>query len=166
MHKILFRASLLVLAVFAARLLGEVPQGFSTQETVGRRPAGRVVTPVNQVLTPAGQLVDLPGLRPQAMALSPDGQLLVVSGKTSELLVLDPETGKIRQTVTLPNDKLNEPNPTVVSANILKPDKEGQVSFTGLIFSPDGRRIYLSNVNGSIKVFEVAASGNVIVTVG
>src|SRR5262249_40408938 len=33
----------------------------------------------------------------------------------------------------------------------------GQVSFTGLIFSPDGKRIYLSNVNGSIKVFSVAA---------
>src|SRR5205085_8033054 len=34
-------------------------------------------------------------------------------------------------------------------------DKEGQVSFTGLIFSRDGKRIYFSNVNGSVKVFSV-----------
>jgi YVTN family beta-propeller protein len=35
----------------------------------------------------------------------------------------------------------------------LKPDKDEQVSFTGLAFSPDGSRLYLSNVKGSIKVF-------------
>ena len=29
------------------------------------------------------------------------------------------------------------------------------MSFTGLAFSPDGSRIYLSNVNGDIKVFGV-----------
>ena len=33
----------------------------------------------------------------------------------------------------------------------------GQLSFTGLIFSPDGSRIYLSNVAGSVKVFGVDA---------
>jgi hypothetical protein len=43
---------------------------------------GRTVTPFNQVLTPAGRQVELPGLRPQAIALSPDGRLLVTSGKT------------------------------------------------------------------------------------
>ena len=42
------------------------------------------MTPVNQVLTPIGRQVDLPGMRPQGVALSPDGKLLVVSGKTSE----------------------------------------------------------------------------------
>lgn len=159
MHTPLFHFTLAVVA--ATQLVGASPRGFSTQESVGRRSAGRVVTPVNQVVTPTGRQVDLPGMRPQAMALSPNGQLLVVSGKTAELVVLNPETGAIRQTVSLPNDKRNEPNPSVVSPNILQPDKEGQLSFTGLIFSPDGRRIYLSNVKGSIKVFEVAANGAV-----
>src|SRR5205823_14486337 len=37
----------------------------------------------------------------------------------------------------------------------------GQLSFTGLEFSPDGSRIYLSNVQGSIKVFGVRADGKV-----
>jgi YVTN family beta-propeller protein len=130
-------------------------------ETVGHRSTNRTVLPVNQVVTPIGLQVELPGLRPQGLALSPDGKLLVTSGKTSELIVVDPVTGAIRQRVALPNDQLNEPQPGVPSANILKPDKDGQLSYTGLVFSPDGRRLFLSNVNGSIKVFTVAPDGTV-----
>src|SRR6266705_5069575 len=59
----------------------------SSNERVARFNGGRVVTPVNQVLTPVGIEVDLPGLRPQALALSPDGQILVTAGKTPEVLV-------------------------------------------------------------------------------
>jgi len=123
--------------------------------------ANRAVTPVNQVLMPFGRVVELPGLRPQGLALSPDGRLLVASGKTSELVVIDPVAGAIRQRVELPNDAQQEPQPGVVSPNILKPDKKGQLSYTGLQFSRDGRWIFLSNVNGNIKVFAVAADGTV-----
>ncbi|MDB6034485.1 MAG: Phosphoesterase family protein, partial [Verrucomicrobiales bacterium] len=48
-----------------------------------------------------------------------------------------------------------DPTPGPVSGNILSPDKEGQLSYTGLVFSPDGTRVYLANVDGSIKVFSV-----------
>ncbi|WP_414662803.1 bifunctional YncE family protein/alkaline phosphatase family protein [Horticoccus sp. 23ND18S-11] len=137
------------------------PGDAATTERVGRSGPGRAVTPVNQVLTPLGRTVELPGLRPQALALSPDGRVLLASGKTSELIVLDPATGVIRQRVALPNEAQGEPQPDVVSPNILEPDKKGQVSFTGLVFAPDGRRIFLSNVNGSIKVFAVAPDGTV-----
>jgi len=130
-------------------------------ERVGFYGPNRVVTPVNQSLTPEGIQVELPGMRPQALALSPDGKLLAISGKKSHLLVIDPTTGKILQKVALPSEKLNEPQPAISSPNILKPDDKGQVSFTGLIFSRDGRRIYLSNVNGSVKVFEVSADSSV-----
>ncbi|HJQ81623.1 MAG TPA: YncE family protein, partial [Lacipirellulaceae bacterium] len=119
------------------------------------------MTPVNQLLTPAGQQVDLPGMRPQALALSPDGALLVVSGKTSELVVVDPQNGTVRQRVTLPNEAQRLPPADVVSPQILQPDEEGQLSFTGLIFSPKGERIYMSNVEGSVKVFAVSADGKV-----
>lgn len=129
-------------------------------ETVGHKAAGRAVTPVNQVLTPLGRQIELTGLRPQALALSPDGRRLLVSGKTSELVVLDPQNGTILQRVQLPSEDANEPNPKVASANILKPDPKGQVSFTGLKYSPDGRRVFLSNVNGSLKVFTVAKDGS------
>ena len=47
-------------------------------------------TPVNQRLTPAGRLVELPGMRPQTIALSPDARLLVTAGETHELVVVDP----------------------------------------------------------------------------
>ena len=130
-------------------------------EHVGRAGTNRAVTPVNQIVTPAGVQVELPGMRPQAIALSPNGRLLVTAGKTSELVVVDPATGKILQRVPLPSEKQNEPQPEVVSPNILQPDAKGQVSFTGLVFSPDGKRIYLANVNGSVKVFLVAPDDNV-----
>jgi len=124
-------------------------------EPVGRDGANRVVLPVNQVLTPAGEQVELKGLRPQVLALSPDGKLLVTSGKTRDLVVVDPDSGKIVQTVALPNDGPLAANPGAVSTHILKPDRDEQASYTGLVFSPDGSRLYLSNVKGSIKVFAV-----------
>lgn len=133
----------------------------SDSNLVGRYRDEFIVTPVNQILTPFGQLVELPGLRPQALALSPDGKQLVTSGKTSELTVIDPEKGEIRQRVQLPGDAQHEPHPKAPSPNILAPDQKGQVSFTGLLFSRDGKRIYLSNVNGSIKVFSVGPDGHV-----
>ena len=137
---------------------------FSRQDDpllVGRWREDQIVTPVNQVLTPFGTQVELPGMRPQALALSPDGKLLVTSGKTSNLTVIDPATGEIKGRIAFPNDDLTEPQPDVVSENILQPDTKGLVSYTGLVFSPDGTRIFLSNVNGSIKVFAVAADGTV-----
>ena len=99
----------------------------SDRETVGHKADGRSVTPVNQTLTPLGRQIELTGLRPQAMALSPDGSRLLVSGKTRELLVLSPVTGEILQRVPLPSEQVNEPQPAVPSANILKPDAKGQV---------------------------------------
>ncbi len=112
-------------------------------------------TPVNQVLTPAGTQVELPGLRPQTIALSPDGKWLAASGKTSELLILQPGTGAILQRVPLPA----EAGPAAVSPQILQPDKSAQVSFTGLIFGSQSRTIYLSSVNGSINMFALQVSG-------
>src|SRR5205823_4929874 len=53
----------------------------------------------------------------------------------------------------LPSDRSKEPAP--VADEILNPDTKAQLSFTGLAFSPDGSRIYLSNVNGDVKVFAV-----------
>src|SRR5829696_6402736 len=106
------------------------PDTFSTSERVGRGADNRTVTPVNQVLTPFGRTVELPGLRPQVLALSPDARLLVTSGKTSEIVVLDPQTGAIRQRVNLPPDQKGEPQPGVVSPNLLEPDKKGLVSYT------------------------------------
>ncbi|MGZ7065305.1 MAG: beta-propeller fold lactonase family protein [Candidatus Aminicenantales bacterium] len=129
--------------------------------TVGPPGPDRTVVPTNQVVRPAGKQIPLPGLRPQALALSPDGRLLAVSGKTSELVILDAASGEIRERVELPSEGLRETLPQIPSPNLLEPDVKGQLSYTGLVFSPDGRHLYLSNVNGSIKAFSVGRDGGV-----
>jgi YVTN family beta-propeller protein len=137
-------------------------------EKVGRVAAGRYITPTNQVLTPAGLQVALPGLRPQAIALSPDGRLLAVSGKTKDLILIDPLTAQIRQKITIPGSATaaapTTPNPapgagpgagTTTPAATTEKEPATQLSFTGLVFSRDGTRLYLSNVGGNIKAFAV-----------
>ncbi len=158
-----FRRSSVFITVVPALLLGtiscrkEVPDN----EQVGITGLGRTVLPVNQILVPAGTQIPLPGLRPQALALSPDGRLLAVSGKTNELVIIDPVAGEIAQRVALPAEAQNEPPSEIPPTNVLEPDPRGQLSYTGLVFSPDGGRIYMSNVNGSIKVFAVLPDGKV-----
>ena len=115
----------------------------------------QIQTPVNQVLTPFGQLVQLPGVRPQTIALSPDGELLVLSGKSAQLWVFGfASDGSVleRQRVSFPAEQQTEP---ADSGGEVGADSRAQVSYTGLMFSPDGDRIYASNVNGSVKVFRV-----------
>ncbi len=148
----------LIVCTFVACSASERPAAHN--ERVGRGSDGRQFTPVNQELTPRGVFIDLPGLRPQVLAASLDGRHLYTAGKTSELLVLDAATGAIAQRVTLPSDNQTAP-PSDPNAKELRPDKDGQVSYTGLVVSPDGRTIYLSNVRGSIKVFAVDEGGNV-----
>jgi YVTN family beta-propeller protein len=127
----------------------------ATTATVGRLPNNEFVTPVNQRLSPAGKLVELAGLRPQAVAISPDNRIVVTSGKNHAVIVLDAASGKILQTVPLPEDIMDSRSPKEVSEQILDADSRGQLSFTGLTFSPDGSRLYMANVNGDIKVFAV-----------
>jgi hypothetical protein len=151
------RLGLIALTVFGIQNI------FADEFAATTAPVGRngdaLITPVNQLVTPAGTLLELPGMRPLALALSPDGKILVTAGLTHELVVVEPATGKISQHVALPSDKAQEQ--AAVSPEILSPDGKAQLSFTGLAFSPDGSRIYLANVNGDIKVFGVAADKKV-----
>jgi len=87
-------------------------------------------------------------MRPQALALSPDGALLAAAGQTNALVLIDPAKGAIRQTVPL---SLREET----TADAAKTVAKAEMSFTGLAFSPDGTRIFLSNVGGSIWSFPV-----------
>jgi YVTN family beta-propeller protein len=126
----------------------------ATTATVGH--SGKSLeTPVNQLVTSAGIWVPLPGTRPNALALSPNGKRIVTSGMTNELLVLDPATGKILERVLFPKEHGNE-SLEPPSALVLGGNGKSKLSLTGLAFSPDGTRIYLSNVNGDLKVFGVA----------
>lgn len=119
----------------------------------GRVSENRYLLPTEQVLTPAGQQVPLPGLRPQALALSPDGKLMVAAGNSKKLIVLDPAAGNVLQEVTFAPDEGTDGSKK--SETQLGPAPGSEISLTGLVFSPDGSRIYLSNVYGNIKVFAV-----------
>ena len=121
--------------------------------------SNRIILPNSQTLTPAGKSTEFPGMRPVTIAISPDGKLLATSGKTSNLVIFDLPVTNAPRFISLPN----EDSPVdKMETNNMKPDKKGQISYTGLIFSPDGKRIYLSNVNGSIKVFSVLPNGIVL----
>jgi len=122
--------------------------------------AQAISVPVNQVLTPAGRQIELDGIRPQVLAVSPDGELLATSGK-HELILIRARDGTRLQSVPLPSEKLRAGEPSTVSEQIMHPDTQAEASYTGLIFSPDGKRIYLSNVRGDIKVFSVGSAGKV-----
>jgi hypothetical protein len=57
----------------------------ATTAPVGRN-GETPITPANPMVTPAGVQLELPGMRPQALALSPDGKLLITAGITHELV--------------------------------------------------------------------------------
>jgi DNA-binding beta-propeller fold protein YncE len=149
---------LVMAAALAVTATGRVAadESIGPATLVGRTAGAATVLPVNQVVTPVGLQVELPGLRPQVLALSPDGRLLVTSGKTNELVVLDADTGGIKQRVRPPADDVTRPAGDDDSDRNLKPDAQAIQSYTGLVFSPDGRRLFMSNVHGSVKVFLVA----------
>lgn len=136
---------------FAGRIFADQ---FSTTTAAVGRTGDALITPVNQLVTPAGAQVELPGIRPQALALSPDGKILVTAGITHELIAVDPATAAITQHIPLPASQTTEAQPLV--AEILNPDEKAQLSYAGLKFSPDGTRIYFSAINGDVKVFSVA----------
>jgi hypothetical protein len=82
-------------------------RGAESTERVGQLGPNVYMTPVHQRLTPAGRQIELPGVRPQALALSPNGRWLAIAGKTPELIIADPGTGAIMQHVPFPP---TEPN--------------------------------------------------------
>jgi len=116
---------------------------------VGRVAEQRFQTPTGQVLTPAGHQVELPAMRPQALALSPDGRILAAAGKTNALVLIDPQRRQVLQSIPLSS------GPDANSTNKFS----GIMSFTGLVFSPDSRRIFLSDTAGKVWVFPVDEQG-------
>ena len=140
---------------------------------VGPVAPDRVVTPTGQLLTPVGRQIDLPGMRPQGLALTRDAKLLAVAGNSQRLLLLDPISGQVLQTVplTLITTELRTnavTNAVSKSASVEAGGKtnmtrlvsitnHADLSFTGLIFSPDHRSLYLSNSQGPLWAFTLEA---------
>lgn len=111
---------------------------------VGRQDDGSIILPTNQSLTPAGQQVEFLG-RPNDVAVRPDG------GTAAYLTTFDPEaitvvdltTGAVRQELNLSDSE----------------DEEAGGGFTGILYSPEGDRLFASATNDSVYVLDVAADG-------
>ena len=103
---------------------------------VGPQPDGTILVPTNQLLTPAGFQVLLPG-RPTDLALSPDGKLLAVKNK-NDIVLIRMRDRAVLQTL---------------------PIEEGGQGFTGILFSPDGQRVYSTDSEGRILVAAPADGG-------
>ena len=101
---------------------------------VGPLDDGRIIVPTNQVLSPAGRQVIVGG-RPTDVALAPDGKWLAVLNMRNVMLV-DVEKGE----------------------EVSKATNRGG-SFKGIAFAPDGKRVYASNMKGSINVYDVSDDG-------
>jgi len=101
---------------------------------VGETVAGRIVVPTNQVLSPLGKQVAFTG-RPTDVTLSPNGRWLAVLNRHDTLLI-DVETGEIVSQV-----------------------KHRGGSYKGIVFTPDGQRLYASCIRGNLEVYSVSDEG-------
>jgi YVTN family beta-propeller protein len=72
------------------------------QLKVGRQPDGRIVTPTNQILQPAGRQITFPG-RPVDLAFAEDGAVLVVKNLRN-LVFIDVAANKVQQTLPIGKD--------------------------------------------------------------
>jgi YVTN family beta-propeller protein len=131
--------------VFAIGVLGVylradagVGSGGLFWQHVGRQSDGSVVVTTNQFITPAGRIVEFRG-RPLAVAFHPDGRTAVfLDGTYQALIVADVDAWTVKQEFTAAGDS---------------------ASFTGLVYSPDGRRLYASQATGRPIVADVAPDG-------
>ncbi len=106
---------------------------------VGVLPDGRVVVPTNQVLQPAGEQIDFAG-RPTDIAIRPDGRFVAVLNR--------------HDVVVIPTTPPHAPR-----IFRYEPTSAGG-SYTGILYSPDGSRLYASCIRGTIAVFDVADDGS------
>jgi YVTN family beta-propeller protein len=135
-------AALPVLAILAIAVA--FPVGTAADERdrlkVGLQADGRIVVPTNQILRPAGTQVTFPG-RPVDLLLVDGGRTLVAKNMRN-LVFIDPATGQVTQTLTLP-----------AAAKGLS----GAFSAVGLIAAGD--RIFASDSQGAVRIAKRKADG-------
>ncbi|MBN2580186.1 MAG: gamma-glutamyl-gamma-aminobutyrate hydrolase family protein [Pirellulales bacterium] len=99
---------------------------------VGETAEGRTVVPTNQVLSPLGEQVRFP-FRPTAVALSPDRRWLGVLGH-DRVLLIDLDAKRVTDSAPIAG------------------------SFTGIVFTPDGKELLASSLQGKIEAYSISAT--------
>jgi YVTN family beta-propeller protein len=115
---------------------------FGPFAVVGRQFDGTVLIPTGQLLTPAGEHVEVSD-RPLGMALSPNGALMaVVTGSnfgTRSLHIIDVQANTLTQSISIGN------------------------SFVGVNFSPAGDRLYVGGgASNDVKFFALGPGGTFV----
>jgi YVTN family beta-propeller protein len=109
--------------------------------TVGQQTDGSVVATTDQVLIPAGQQVQIGGVRPNAVALNPDGKTAAFLTSGSDFVtVVDLVTGTKKQTLKISDGRSGGPP-------------------SGITYSKDGRKLFASDTSGKIMIADVNADG-------
>ncbi|GAA3753000.1 alkaline phosphatase family protein [Terriglobus aquaticus] len=120
----------------------------SPERTVGPQRDGSIVASSNQVLTPAGRLVELGSpVRAKAIALNPakgaHTAAVLLMGSPEPILVIDTVSGQVLQRF-------------VPSGEAGASDKDRSAgSFSGVTYSPDGSRLLFSQDNNYVSVATV-----------
>lgn len=111
--------------------------------TVGKRDNGSIVTPGNQVITPAGVQISFPVARPNAVAIRPDGQTaaFLAASAVAPIRIANLTTGKEIQEFL--------------------PGKDKAMSYDGILYSADGKHLYAAQDDGKVTVMNVAVDGTV-----
>jgi YVTN family beta-propeller protein len=120
----------------------------SPNRTVGPQRDGSIVVSDNQVLTPAGRLVELGApVRAKAVALNPGrtahSAAVLLMGSPQPIVVFDTQSGTVLQRY-VPEGGSNEE----------KKDRSTG-SFAGVAYSPDGSRLLFSQDNNYVSVARV-----------
>lgn len=140
-------AAAAMVVAFAATATG-VAATAGPSSTVGVQPDGSVLVTNGQRLTPAGESAAFSG-RPNAVAISPDGRIAAALTAAENqkwtpgfepLVLVDMASGRVVQQV----------NPGDI-----------QGSYTGIVFAPDGRRLYASMADGRIAVADIGSDDRI-----
>lgn len=120
----------------------------SPNRTVGPQQDGSIVVSDNQVLTPAGRLIELGApVRAKAIALNPakgaHTAATLLMGSPQPIIVFDTQSGQVLQRY-LPGEATTAPT---------KDRSTG--SFAGIAYSPDGSRLLFSQDNNYVSIADV-----------
>ena len=123
----------LLLFIFLFSLNPLQAEGTLKGKKVGPQADGSILVPTNQFLRPAGFQVYLPG-RPVDLAITPDEEYLLVQNRISlDLVRIEDRT--VMQALPLPDDGS---------------------SFTGILLSADGSRVYMPDASKNIQIAEIS----------
>ncbi|MGI4853659.1 MAG: hypothetical protein ACRYF4_06390 [Janthinobacterium lividum] len=123
-------------------------QVHSPNRTVGPQQDGSVVASDNQVLTPAGRLIELGApVRAKAIALNPGKNshtaAVLLMGSSEPVIVFDTQSGQLLQRYI----------PESLPGTPAKDRSTG--SFAGIAFSPDGSKLLFSQDNNYVSIANV-----------